>query len=145
MGVGGAFAVLIGLIKIWSGVGYLIIAPDLRAAVPGAKFLPAYAQSPGLLNLVFWGEALVGILGLWRHRHLGAVPQPALPAAHRLPQAAQPARPAGGSSILLDPAWHLFQSPAAAPDRSRSWSVSRTYLVYLARINLTRQASIRVR
>jgi hypothetical protein len=62
--VGGMFAILIGLIKIWSGVGYLILLPDLRATVPGPKFLPAYAASPVMLNLIFWGEALVGILGL---------------------------------------------------------------------------------
>ncbi len=62
--VGGLFAILLGLTKIWSGIGYLIIPADQRATVPGKIFLPAYAQGHGLLNSVFWAEALVGVFGL---------------------------------------------------------------------------------
>jgi hypothetical protein len=62
--VGGLFSILLGLTKIWSGIGYLIIPVDQRAGVPGKTFLPAYAQGHALLNSVFWAEALVGVFGL---------------------------------------------------------------------------------
>jgi len=62
--VGALFAVLLGLTKIWSAIDYLIIPMDQRATVPGKVFLPAYAQNPGLLNALFWAEALVGVFGL---------------------------------------------------------------------------------
>jgi len=62
--VGGLFAILLGLTKIWTAISYLIIPADQRAAVPGKVFLPAYAQGHGLLNSLFWAEALVGVFGL---------------------------------------------------------------------------------
>lgn len=62
--VGGLFAILLGLTKIWTGISYLIIPADQRAAVTGKVFLPAYAQGHGLLHSLFWAEALVGIFGL---------------------------------------------------------------------------------
>jgi hypothetical protein len=62
--VGGLFAILLGLTKIWSGIGYLIIPVDQRATVPGKTFLPAYALGHGALNSLFWAEALVGVFGL---------------------------------------------------------------------------------
>ena len=62
--VGGVFAILIGLTKIWSAIAYLIIPMDQRATVPGKIFLPAYAQNPGVINSLFWAEAIVGVFGL---------------------------------------------------------------------------------
>lgn len=64
LSVGGLFAILVGIIKIWSGVSYLLIPADQRAAVPGKVFLPAYAGGHAVLNSLFWGEALVGVFGL---------------------------------------------------------------------------------
>ena len=61
---GGMFAILLGLAKLLSGGFYLLLSPDLRAEVPAAKFLPAFAQSPSLLTSLFWVEALVGVLGV---------------------------------------------------------------------------------
>lgn len=62
--LGGACAVLLGIAKIVSAVGYLLLPPEQRAAVPGVKFLPSFAANPTLLLTVFWAEAIVGILGL---------------------------------------------------------------------------------
>jgi hypothetical protein len=62
--LGGLFAILLGLAKLFSGGFYLLLSPDLRAEVPAAKFLPAFAQNPSLLTSLFWIEALVGILGV---------------------------------------------------------------------------------
>jgi hypothetical protein len=62
--VGGLFAILLGLTKVWTGISYLTIPADQRAAMPGKVFLPAYAQGHGLLNSLFWAEALVGVFGL---------------------------------------------------------------------------------
>jgi hypothetical protein len=61
---GGLFAILLGLAKLLSGVFYLLLSPDLRAEVPAAKFLPAFAQGSTLLTSLFWVEALVGVLGI---------------------------------------------------------------------------------
>ncbi len=62
--VAGLMSILIGIIKIWSAIAYLIIPADQRATVPGKVFLPAYAGNPGMINSLFWAEALVGVLGL---------------------------------------------------------------------------------
>ena len=62
--LGGMFAILLGLAKLFSGGFYLLLSPDLRAEVPAAKFLPAFAQNPSLLTNLFWIEALVGVLGV---------------------------------------------------------------------------------
>jgi hypothetical protein len=61
---GGMFAILLGLAKLFSGGFYLLLSPDLRAEVPAAKFLPAFAQGSSLLTSLFWVEALVGVLGV---------------------------------------------------------------------------------
>jgi hypothetical protein len=61
---GGMFAILLGLAKLLSGGLYLLLSPDLRAEVPAAKFLPAFAQGSSLLISLFWFEALVGVLGV---------------------------------------------------------------------------------
>ena len=61
---GGVCAILLGLAKLLSGGFYLLLSPDLRAEVPAAKFLPAFAQSSSLLTSLFWVEALVGVLGV---------------------------------------------------------------------------------
>jgi hypothetical protein len=62
--LGGAMAILLGIAKLFSSVGYLLLPAALRQTAKGAVLLPAYAQSPGLLNAIFWSEALVGIFGL---------------------------------------------------------------------------------
>lgn len=62
--VGGLFAILLGLAKLLSGIFYLLLSSDLRAEVPAAKFLPAFAQNPSMLTGLFWIEALVGVLGI---------------------------------------------------------------------------------
>jgi hypothetical protein len=62
--LGGAMAILIGLAKLFASVGYLFLPPELRQTAAGPVFLPAYAANPGLLNSIFWSEALVGIFGL---------------------------------------------------------------------------------
>lgn len=61
---GGMFAILLGLAKLLSGGFYLLLSPDLRAEVPAAKFLPAFAQGQVLLTGLFWVEALIGVLGV---------------------------------------------------------------------------------
>lgn len=61
---GGIFAILLGIAKLISASTYLIIPPELRAEVPGKVFLPAFAQNAAPLLVIFWVEALVGILGL---------------------------------------------------------------------------------
>lgn len=61
---GGMAAILLGLAKLLSGGLYLLLSPDLRAEVPAAKFLPAFAQGSSFLISLFWVEALVGVLGL---------------------------------------------------------------------------------
>jgi hypothetical protein len=62
--LGGVCAMLLGLAKITSSAIYVLLAADLRAEVPAARFLPAFAQNPSLLLAFFWVETLVGILGL---------------------------------------------------------------------------------
>jgi hypothetical protein len=62
--VGAICAILLGLAKITSSAIYVLLAADLRAEVPAARFLPAFAQNPSLLLSFFWVETLVGILGL---------------------------------------------------------------------------------
>jgi hypothetical protein len=62
--LGGAMAILLGIAKLLSSVGYLLLPAAQRQTAKGPVFLPSYAQSPGLLNAIFWSEALVGIFGL---------------------------------------------------------------------------------
>ena len=62
--VGGLFAILLGLAKLLSGIFYVLLSSDLRAEVPAARFLPAFAQNPSMLTSLFWVEAVVGILGV---------------------------------------------------------------------------------
>jgi uncharacterized protein DUF4386 len=62
--LGATFAILLGLAKLLSGAFYLMLSPDLRAEVPAATFLPALAQNSTLLMVLFWVEALVGVLGV---------------------------------------------------------------------------------
>jgi hypothetical protein len=61
---GGMFAILLGVAKLLSGGLYLLLSPDLRAEVPAARFLPAFAQGSSFLISLFWIEALVGVLGV---------------------------------------------------------------------------------
>jgi hypothetical protein len=62
--LGGAMAVLLGLAKLLTGVGYLLLPAAQRQTASGPVFLPSYAQGHALLNAIFWSEALVGIFGL---------------------------------------------------------------------------------
>lgn len=62
--LGSLSAILLGLAKIVSSGIYVLLSPDLRAEVPAARFLPAFAQSHSLLTAFFWIETLVGVLGL---------------------------------------------------------------------------------
>ena len=62
--LGGVCAILLGVAKIMSSGIYVLLAADLRAEVPAARFLPAFAQNPSLLLAFFWVETLVGVLGL---------------------------------------------------------------------------------
>jgi len=62
--LGGAMAILLGIAKVLSSVGYLLLPEALRQTAKGPVLLPAYAQNPGMLNAIFWSEALVGIFGL---------------------------------------------------------------------------------
>ena len=62
--LGGACAILLGIAKILSGVGYLVLPPEQRVLSPGVEFLPSFAQNSSLLMAVFWVEAAIGLLGL---------------------------------------------------------------------------------
>jgi hypothetical protein len=62
--LGGIFALLLGVIKVVGSLAYLVLPANLRAEVPGPVFLPAFASNPTPLMILFWEEALVGILGL---------------------------------------------------------------------------------
>jgi hypothetical protein len=62
--LGGAMAVLLGIAKLFSSIGYLLLPVAQRQTAKGPVFLPSYAQGHGLLNAIFWSEALVGIFGL---------------------------------------------------------------------------------
>lgn len=62
--LGGMCAILLGIAKVLSAGIYLMLAPDLRAEVPAARFLPAFANNSSMLISFFWVETLVGVLGL---------------------------------------------------------------------------------
>jgi hypothetical protein len=62
--LGGAMAVLIGLIRLLTSIGFLLLPAEQRQTAAGPVFLPSYAQGHVLLNSIFWGEALVGVFGL---------------------------------------------------------------------------------
>jgi len=62
--LGGVCAILIGLAKIASSGIYVLLPAELRAEVPAAKFLPAFAQDHSLLVTFFWIETFVAVLGL---------------------------------------------------------------------------------
>jgi len=62
--LGGICAILLGISKIASSGIYLVLDANLRAEVPAAKFLPAFADHPSLLLILFWVETLVGVLGV---------------------------------------------------------------------------------
>jgi hypothetical protein len=61
---GGTFAILLGIAKLFSSAIYVFLPSELRAEVPAATFLPAFAQNSSLLITFFWIEALVGFLGV---------------------------------------------------------------------------------
>lgn len=62
--LGGLCAILLGIAKLISGAGFLLLPPDQRVLTAGVNFLPSFAQDSSLLMVVFWAEAAVGVLGL---------------------------------------------------------------------------------
>lgn len=62
--LGGLCAIIIAIASLITGVVYLIMPADLQAGVPAPRFLPAFAQDATMLLLVFWLQALIGILGV---------------------------------------------------------------------------------
>jgi hypothetical protein len=62
--LGGQAAVALGVIAAASSALYVVLPADLQASVPAARFLPAFAADPTLLIVIFWTQAIVGILGI---------------------------------------------------------------------------------
>jgi hypothetical protein len=62
--LGGTCALVLGVIKVLTAIDYLILPAALRAEVPAAQFLPAFAQDPSPLLVLFWLETVVGIFGI---------------------------------------------------------------------------------
>jgi hypothetical protein len=62
--LGGACAVLLGLIGAASSLLYVVLPADLQAGVPAPRFLPSFARDSTLLLVVFWTQAALGVLGL---------------------------------------------------------------------------------
>lgn len=62
--VGAACAGVAGVLTLAAAVVYLVLPADQRAAVGGAKLLPAVAAGAGTLKLEFVLLALVGVFGL---------------------------------------------------------------------------------
>jgi hypothetical protein len=62
--VGAFCAGAAGVITLAAAVVYLVLPADQRAAVGGAKLLPAVAEGAGTLKLEFVLLALVGVFGL---------------------------------------------------------------------------------
>jgi hypothetical protein len=62
--LGGQAAILLGVIGAVSSALYVVLPADLQASVPAARFLPAFDSDPTLLLVIFWTQAIVGVLGL---------------------------------------------------------------------------------
>jgi hypothetical protein len=62
--LGGQAAILLGVIGAVSSALYVVLPADLQASVPAARFLPAFDSDPTLLLVVFWTQAIIGVLGL---------------------------------------------------------------------------------
>ena len=62
--LGGACAILLGIVSALSGITYLLLPADQRLGVPAAKILPSIAQGAPLLKLQLLELALTGVFGL---------------------------------------------------------------------------------
>jgi hypothetical protein len=62
--LGGACAILLGIVDALSGITYLLLPADQRLGVPAARILPSIAQGAPLLKLQILELALIGVLGL---------------------------------------------------------------------------------
>jgi Domain of unknown function (DUF4386) len=62
--LGGACAILLGIVDALSSITYLLLPADQRLGVPAAKILPSIAQGATLLKLQILELAVIGILGL---------------------------------------------------------------------------------
>src|SRR5438128_1864442 len=63
--VGGTAAIVLGLVHVLSNVFYFLIPAAQRAAVPAASILPSMVHDGAtFLYLIFWTQAIVGLLGM---------------------------------------------------------------------------------
>jgi hypothetical protein len=62
--LGGACAILLGVVNASSSLLYFFIPAEQRAAQPAAVILPSIAQGAPFLIILFWTQAIVGILGM---------------------------------------------------------------------------------
>lgn len=62
--LGGACAILLGVVNAVGGLLYFVIPAEQRAAQPAAIILPSIAQGATFLIILFWTQAIVGILGM---------------------------------------------------------------------------------
>lgn len=62
--LGGICAILLGVIVALSSLLYFVIPAEQRAAQPAAVILPSIAQGATFLILLFWTQAIIGVLGL---------------------------------------------------------------------------------
>lgn len=62
--LGGICAILLGIIVALSSLLYFVIPAEQRAAQPAAVILPSIAQGATFLIILFWTQAIIGVLGL---------------------------------------------------------------------------------
>jgi hypothetical protein len=62
--LGGACAILLGIVDALSSITYLLLPADQRLGVPAARILPSIVQGAPLLYLQLLELAFLGILGL---------------------------------------------------------------------------------
>jgi hypothetical protein len=62
--LGGACAILLGIVDALSSITYLLLPADQRLGVPAAKILPSITQGAILLKIQLLELAFIGILGL---------------------------------------------------------------------------------
>src|SRR5438105_15524437 len=63
--LGGTAAILLGLVNMAGTILYFLLPADQRAAMPAAAILPSMVKDGAtVLYLIFWSQAIVGMLGL---------------------------------------------------------------------------------
>ncbi len=62
--LGGACAILLGIVGALGSLTYLLLPADQRLGVPASRILPSITQGATLLNIQFMELVLVGLLGL---------------------------------------------------------------------------------